>query len=179
MAKKDYTISDFIGGLVFLVVAFVVANPVLSILIVVTIVIIWFGGAELWKNTINPRKYKQNVWKPDNNKLYTNSRKQKKETKEGNIENQSVKKIGIENILDDSPIKLQACSKDDILSLTGFDEEKANKFIEDRSNGKVWYNIDSFAQDFKLEPHEIILIQDRLLFPIKPRVKIGKRRLDI
>ncbi len=173
MAKKDYTISDFIGGLVFLVVAFIVANPVLSIVIVVSIIVIWFGGAELWKNKINPRKYKQSVWKQDNNK------NQGTKIIEERIENQTVKNFEIEKVIDNSPINIQTCSKDEILSLIGFDEEMANKFIECRKNGKVWYNIDSFAMEFNLQPHEIILIQERVIFPIKANAKLGKRRIDL
>ena len=75
-------------------------------------------------------------------------------------------------------VKLISCTKEDLLTLEGFNESKANKFIEDRNNGKMWYNIDTFASDFSLQPHEVILLQDRLAFPHKPNVKIG-RKLEI
>ena len=76
-------------------------------------------------------------------------------------------------------INLQNCSKKDILTLMGFDEKKANDFILKRKNGLMWYNIDSFVQEFEIQPHEMILIQDRLVFPPKPSSKMGKRKIDI
>jgi tetratricopeptide (TPR) repeat protein len=69
-------------------------------------------------------------------------------------------------------VKLISCTKEDLLTLEGFNETKANKFIEDRNNGKMWYSIHAFASDFSLQPHEVILLQDRLAFPHKPNVKI-------
>ena len=75
-------------------------------------------------------------------------------------------------------VKLISCTKEDLLTLEGFNETKANKFLEDRNNGKMWYNIEVFASDFSLQPHEVILLQDRLTFPHKPNVKIG-RKLEI
>ena len=45
-----------------------------------------------------------------------------------------------------STVKLKTCSKKQLLTLEGFDEEKADKFLEKRSNGQMWYDIDSFAQ---------------------------------
>ena len=43
----------------------------------------------------------------------------------------------------------------------------------------MWYDIDSFVQDFDLQPHEMVLIQDRLVFPPKPRAKTGNRKVDL
>ena len=78
-----------------------------------------------------------------------------------------------------STVKLKTCSKKQLLTLEGFDEEKADKFLEKRSNGQMWYDIESFVQEFEIKPHEMIVIQNRLKFPPKPRIKLGKRKLDI
>lgn len=75
-------------------------------------------------------------------------------------------------------VEIATCTEEEILSLDGFNEEKAKRFIEERNNGKIWYDIDSFAQDFELQPHEMIMIQDRIKFPNKPQHKYG-RKLDI
>ena len=79
---------------------------------------------------------------------------------------------------DNKIINIQTCTSDDLCILQGFSEEKARLFIEKRDNGMMWYDIDSLAQDFELQPHEIIMIQDRLKFPIRPKIKHG-RKIDI
>ncbi len=75
-------------------------------------------------------------------------------------------------------VDLAICSKEEILSLDGFNAEKAERFIKDRDNGKMWYDIDTFVQDFGLQPHEMIMIQDKIKFPDKPKNRYG-RKLDI
>lgn len=76
-------------------------------------------------------------------------------------------------------INLINCTKEEIQSLDSFNnDEITQKFIELRNSGKIWYDMDSFAMDFELQPHQIIEIQDRLIFPPKPKNKIG-RKLDI
>lgn len=77
-----------------------------------------------------------------------------------------------------SEINLQTCSKKEILTLDGFTENKAKKFIKERNNGQMWYDIDSFVKEFEIQPHEMIAIQDRIIFPAKPKNKYG-RRIDI
>ena len=77
-----------------------------------------------------------------------------------------------------SIIDLANCTKEEIQSLNGFNEEKAQRFIEEKNNGKMWYDIDSFVQDFELQPHEMVLIQDRIKFPDKPKSKYG-RKIDV
>jgi len=79
---------------------------------------------------------------------------------------------------DNKIINIQTCTSNDLRTLQGLSEEKTKLFIEKRNNGMMWYDIDSFAQDFELQPHEIIMLQDRLNFPIKPNVKLG-RKIDI
>ena len=77
-----------------------------------------------------------------------------------------------------SIIDLANCTKEEIQSLNGFNEEKAQRFIEEKNNGKMWYDIDSFVQDFELQPHEMVLIQDRIKFPDKPKSRYG-RKIDV
>ena len=72
-------------------------------------------------------------------------------------------------------IKLESCTKDDLLSIDGFDEEKADRFIEERENDKMYYDIESFVADYNLMPHQMVEIQDRLIFPKKPKNKIGRK----
>lgn len=74
-------------------------------------------------------------------------------------------------------VDITTCNKGAILTLDGFDEEKTEQFLQDRKIMK-WYDIESFAKYFNLEPHEQILISDRLIFPLKPHIKQG-RTIDI
>ena len=72
-------------------------------------------------------------------------------------------------------IKIESCSKVELLTIDGFDEEKADKFISERNKGKVYYDIESFVADYGLMPHQMVEIQDRLIFPKKPKNKIGRK----
>lgn len=72
-------------------------------------------------------------------------------------------------------VYIKKCTIKQIMSLEGFDEEKAARFMRERNNGKLWYDIDSFVMDFELQPHEMVLIQDRLVFPPKARSKKGRK----
>ena len=72
-------------------------------------------------------------------------------------------------------VKIKSCTIRQIMSLEGFDEEKAAKFMQERKEGKLWYDIDSFVMDFELQPHEMVLIQDRLIFPPKAKNKSGRK----
>ena len=76
-------------------------------------------------------------------------------------------------------INLESCSQYEIKSLAGFNDEKAEIFIEQRNSGMMWYDLDSFILSFNIQPHEMIAIQDRIVFPPKPTAKIGRRKLDI
>ncbi|CCY25582.1 uncharacterized protein BN676_02159 [Brachyspira sp. CAG:484] len=71
-------------------------------------------------------------------------------------------------------VDLNICSKEDLIGLDGFNEYKAQEFIRLREQGKVYYDIETFANDFNLQPHEMIMIQDRLIFPKKPAPKSGR-----
>ena len=72
-------------------------------------------------------------------------------------------------------IELENCLFEDLLTLEGFDSKKAKKIISDRDNGKIYYDIDSFAEAFGLQPHQMIEIQDRIIFPHKPKNKMGRK----
>lgn len=74
-------------------------------------------------------------------------------------------------------VDIKTCNKDAILTLDGFNEEKAEQFINDRKFMN-WYDIESFANHFNLQPHEMVMLEDRLIFPLKPQVKKG-RPVDI
>lgn len=78
------------------------------------------------------------------------------------------------NVTSDVKINLSNCTKEDLIMHGGFDENKAEKFITDRESGILYYDIDSFAQAYNLQPHEIVQIQDRLIFPLKHSVKKGR-----
>jgi len=70
-------------------------------------------------------------------------------------------------------VDITTCNKGAILTLDGFDKEKTEQLIQDRKIMK-WYDIESFAKHFNLQPHEQMLLSDRLIFPLKPHVKKGR-----
>lgn len=103
------------------------------------------------------------------------------ETPNNNIYNDTVVNNDFNNNTDNKiefsniKINLEICSKADLLTIDGFDEEKADRFIKERDNGKTYYDIESFVADYALMPHQMIDIQDRLVFPPKPKNKIGRK----
>ena len=72
-------------------------------------------------------------------------------------------------VAENKKINVMECSKNILLTINCLDEVKVDSLIKSRTNGKVWHDIDSFAEDFKLQPHELIDIQDKLVFPAKKR----------
>ncbi len=72
-------------------------------------------------------------------------------------------------------INLQSCTEEDLLTIDGFDLSKATKFLKERMNGKVYYDLETFVEDFGLQPHQMIEAQDRIIFPPKPKNKIGRK----
>ena len=72
-------------------------------------------------------------------------------------------------VAESKKINVMECSKNILLTINCLDEVKVDNLIKSRTNGKVWHDIDSFAEDFKLQPHELIDIQDKLVFPAKKR----------
>lgn len=103
------------------------------------------------------------------------------ETQNNNIYNDTVVNNDFNNNTDNKiefsniKINLEICSKADLLTIDGFDEENADRFIKERDNGKTYYDIESFVADYALMPHQMIDIQDRLVFPPKPKNKIGRK----
>ncbi len=87
-------------------------------------------------------------------------------------------KYNLELINNPNLLNLKMCSKERFVQITGLSEEQADKFIKDRNNGKQYYDIESFAFDFELQPHEKLLLQDKLIFAHKPKNKLG-RKIDI
>lgn len=79
------------------------------------------------------------------------------------------------NLFKPKKIKMDTCSKNDLLSIDGFDDEKAEKFLQERKQGKIYYDLDTFVSDYGLMPHQMIDEQDRLVFPNKPSNKIGRK----
>ncbi|MCM1264971.1 MAG: hypothetical protein NC200_02125 [Candidatus Gastranaerophilales bacterium] len=77
------------------------------------------------------------------------------------------------NIATNKIVDIKTCNKGAILTLEGFDDEKANQFIKDRITMN-WYDMDSFANYFNLQPHEQVMIAERIVFPLKPQVKKGR-----
>lgn len=71
-------------------------------------------------------------------------------------------------------IDLSTCTKDELMKLKVFDESKANDFISARQSGKLYYNIESMAQDFNLQPHQILELENKLVFPLKQSFKTGR-----
>ena len=76
-------------------------------------------------------------------------------------------------------INLETCSKEEISTLSGFNETKSNEFIEKRNNGKMWYKLDNFIEEFNLSPYDSIKIANRIVFPIKKTTKTLARKFDL
>ena len=90
--------------------------------------------------------------------------------------NKSIEKISKTK---NKKVNLKTCTRNSILTLDGFDQQKADKFVSLRKLGIMWYDIDSFVSEFEIQPHHMIMIQDRIIFPPKPQSKLGNRRIDI
>jgi len=56
-------------------------------------------------------------------------------------------------------------------------ENAVENFIELRNNGTKWYNIETVANDLNIQSHFMVSMRDRLVFPLKPSSKTG-RKLD-
>lgn len=88
-------------------------------------------------------------------------------------------KILYENIqsLSNEPIEIKTCTKRELMSIDGISSVMADKIIELRNNGAMWYNIETFANELKIPNHQMISMRDRFVFPQKQRARIG-RKLD-
>lgn len=74
-------------------------------------------------------------------------------------------------VAESKKINVMQCSKNILLTINCLDEVKVDCLIKSRTNGKVWHDIDSFAKDFEIQPHELIDLQDKLVFPTKKKNK--------
>ena len=76
-------------------------------------------------------------------------------------------------------IYIESCSMAEILSIEGFNSAKANKFFKLRKE-KTWYKLENFAKDLGLFNPQFMTSKDakRLIFPAKPMVEYGKRKID-
>lgn len=74
-----------------------------------------------------------------------------------------------------SKIILESCSANELLEIDGFDSTKAARFVEERSEGKKYYDIETFSADFGLQPHQMIFAMEKLVFPVKPKSKMGRK----
>lgn len=72
-------------------------------------------------------------------------------------------------------IILESCTELDLLTIDGFDEEKAERFLSERKNGKKYYDLETFAMDYELQPHQMIMLEDKLIFSQKPINKFGRK----
>lgn len=100
----------------------------------------------------------------------TSSEKEKTDCKNriNDLRNIKTKNICIEN-----------CSMAEILSIEGINSSKANKFFKLRKE-KTWYKLENFAKDLGLFNPQFMTSKDakRLIFPAKPMVEYGKRKID-
>ena len=76
------------------------------------------------------------------------------------------------------PINIETCDKKDLLLLEEFSNEKVEKFIKERKRGMKWYDLYSFCEYFEFQPHEMIELEGKLIFPLKEKTRSG-RRIDI
>ena len=142
----------------------------------------WFKNKELKKSSeINSNSMNQQIFTSsvNDNSDYKNKDITNQTTEDSCFTNkEEEKQTTIENNKESIIVNIKTCTKRELMSLDGFNDTKAKKLIEDRNNGKMWYDIDTFVQDFGLQPHEMLMIQDRIKFPNKPKNKYG-RKLDI
>lgn len=72
-------------------------------------------------------------------------------------------------------LNLSTCSEKRFSKFTGLSEAKVKKFIEARNNGKKYYDFTTFSNDLDLMPHEIVTLENRIIFNTKPKNKIGRK----
>ncbi len=74
-----------------------------------------------------------------------------------------------------SKIILESCSANELLEIDGIDRTKAVRFVKERAEGKKYYDIETFSADFGLQPHQMIFAMEKLVFPVKPKSKMGRK----
>ncbi len=81
--------------------------------------------------------------------------------------------------INNKQIYIEDCTMSEILSIQGFNSVKATKFFKLKKE-KSWYKLEHFAKDFGLFNPQFMTSKDakRLVFPSKPIVEYGKRKID-
>ena len=99
-----------------------------------------------------------------------------------NVNRVNVSNINTDDIEDknkrekeDKPINIASCTKEELMSIGEFTKDKIDKFIRERDNGMCWYDLYSFCEYFEFQPHEMVELQGKLIFPAKPKSKLGRR----
>lgn len=110
------------------------------------------------------------------NDVITDNQKQKSNSQStsNNIEVNNTNQPNNSNN-NDMKIILETCTKKDLLTIDGFDEEKAKRFISERKKGKKYYVLETFAMDYELQPHQMIMLEDKIIFSQKPNSKWGRK----
>ena len=192
MAKRNYYPSSnnplsgcviilaIIGTTISAIFQWIKENPTLTVMLLIGISIILLSIAYLLKVSKNKEQKDINAHKtimdsiPNKNDTYS----QESIYVEPDENIIPTEETFLSNQYNETILDITSCSKSDICTLAGFNNKKADKFIKERFNGKMWYDIDSFVKDFDLQPHEMIMVQSRIKFPERPKNKYG-RRIDI
>ena len=72
-------------------------------------------------------------------------------------------------------INIMEASKNILLTISCFDEAMVNEIVKRREEGRIWYNIDSFTEEFNIQPHDLIDLQDKIEFPAKQKNTISRK----
>ncbi len=93
-------------------------------------------------------------------------------------------KIGIENLSEEDltdlfskkvpSINLETCKASDLENMADFSEEKAKRFVRERSRGIIYYDLNSLAEAFEIQPHEMVKLLDLNIVFAKRIVKRGR-----
>jgi len=193
--RSESSLAEGIGGLVLFGIFLVIESwkiiCIVIICVVVLVVVIAVVANEVqekreekeYLNTYNKNQYNQNITEqiPEQKPQKTRTRKQQNKTVyEEETENIFLSDNNQAETNTYSPknkIDIKKCSYDDMMSLGILNKATVSRFIKERDNGSIWYNIDSFAVHFNLQPHEIVQIRDWLIFPKEPikRIKTGRK----
>ena len=72
-------------------------------------------------------------------------------------------------------INIMNCSKYILLTLRCLDEIKVDCLLKSIEKGKIWYDAESFAASFNLQPHEMLEVQEKIIFPAKQKNTISRK----
>ncbi len=74
-------------------------------------------------------------------------------------------------------VNIAACTKQELMMMEFISEETAEKIIQAREDGIMWYDYKLFAQQFNIQPHLWADVEEKIAFPLKQVNKHG-RKLD-